>query len=171
MSIFSSLIFVVSVLISLKQAVPVYNNANDTIMTTTTTTSKPIIESLLTTQRKNKYTRVVLASNTGKQLFTGDSIQIECPLPKSTQSKLHQEAKGNKLKSAPVYITTWFKNQLKMHQFIGEYLDRVTFNGKKLKITDLNKADTGVYSCEIVMGTGQIVHSSNLTLKIDELGN
>ena len=142
----------------------------DSTNDTSTTTSKSIIENAILTQRKNKFTRVVLNTNAMKQLITGDSILIECPLPKSTHTILSQENKNSKYKSAPVYITTWFKNQFKMHQFIGEYLDRVTFDGRKLKISDLVKSDTGVYSCEIIMGTGQIVHSANLSLQIDELG-
>ena len=135
-----------------------------------TTTSKTNIENAIQKNRKYKLARVILNSNRIKQLSSGESIQIECPSPHSTQNSLNKDTKNNKLKSTPVYITNWFKNQLKMHQF-GESNERVTFIGRKLKINNLVKSDTAIYSCEIIMGTGQIVHSANLSLQIDKSGN
>lgn len=133
--------------------------------------TQQIIKSLFQTSRViNK--NIILDINVDKQLNTGQDILMECPLPQSLHSQQHKkqnrDTRFNK-KSTPIFITTWYKNQLKINQFIGEYLDRVKFFERKLRIKELMKADSGVYSCEIITGNGQNVKSANLTLQVNDI--
>jgi hypothetical protein len=108
------------------------------------------------------YKNVLLNSNTIKQVNTGDKIIIECPLP----DNLNHESHHSRKKAAPIFITTWYKNQIKISQFIDEYFDRVKFFERKFKIKYLIQSDSGVYSCEVIMGTGISSRSYNLTLQV-----
>ena len=138
-----------------------YNNEkNDT-------TNSHSILSKLFNKKLIDYQNILLSSNTNKLMNTGDKIIIECPLPDNV-NKLSSHGSHNRKKAAPIFITTWYKNQLKISQFIDEYLDRVKFFDRKFKIKYLIPSDSGVYSCEVIMGTGISSRSYNLTLQIND---
>jgi hypothetical protein len=136
--------------------------------TTATITTTPASKSS-SKKLRPRFKNVILNTNIALQMNTGDNIIIECPMSQSSQkfNKLNRETHSD-MKSTPVFITSWYKNQIKISQFIDENMERFKFLEKKLRIKDLTKTDSGVYSCEIITGTGLSVTNSNLTLQVNE---
>jgi len=117
----------------------------------------------------NQFKNFMLNANTLTKMNIGDKISIQCPLPDFKAGKFNRDTTHyNKKKSTPIFITTWYKNKIKINQFFDEEFNHIKIFEDKIKINGLISSDSGVYFCEIIMGTGINIRSSNLTLQVND---
>lgn len=125
------------------------------------------------TNERPAYKLVRLEKNQERSYPLDDHLLIECPIEKLAQRERVLTRQHNKLKTSAI-ITSWFKDNIKLNQFSLDSLDlngdsfygRVKLFQRILKIKHLVAADRGVYSCEIISGSGISIRSSNLTLNV-----
>ena len=122
----------------------------------------------LTRKQPKQFKNIILNANTITKMNFDEKLSIECPIQDLKSVKNNRETHYNKKKSTPIFITTWYKNQIKINQFIDEEFERIKIFGQRIKINGLLSSDSGVYFCEVIMGTGINFRSSNLTLLVND---
>jgi len=122
----------------------------------------------VTRKQPKQFKNIILNANTITKMNFDEKLSIECPIQELKSVKNNRETHYNKKKSTPIFITTWYKNQIKINQFIDEEFERIKIFGQRIKINGLLSSDSGVYFCEVIMGTGINFRSSNLTLLVND---
>ena len=119
------------------------------------------------------YKLVRLEKNQARSYVNGDNLLIECPIERLGQRERVLSRKHDEIKTSAI-ITSWYKDNIKLNQFSLDSLDlngdsiygRVKLFQRILKFKHLVAADTGVYSCAIISGSGISIRSNNLSLNV-----